>query len=98
MSGFSAQDVTDWVYLTLESSYSVSGGLREVALEIVEYYEDGFIFHRSGSTLTADPQYTGEPSWFSVGSPPGEWAPGRYVVYVYAGERKVADVEYEVTP
>ena len=96
---FSTQDVTDWVYLTLKYSYSVSGDPHEVVLEIVEYYEDGFVFDRRRSKLTAEAQYIGGTSWFSVGqSPPGKWATGRYVVQVYAGERKVAEVEYEVTP
>ena len=98
VSKFSAQDVTDRVFLSLKYSYSVPGGLHEVALEIVEYYEDGFVFDRRRFKLTAEDKYSGGTSWFSVGSPPGEWAPGRYVVYVYAGERKVAEVEYEVTP
>ena len=98
VSRFSAQDVTDWVYLALKYSYSVSGGTHEVALETVEYYEDGFVFHRRSSKLTAEDKSIGGTSWFSVGSLPGEWSPGRYVVYVYAGERKVAEVEYEVTP
>ena len=98
VSGFSAQDVTDRVFLSLKYSYSVSGGSHEVALEIVEYYEDGFVFQRRRSTLTAEDKYSGGTILFSVGSPPGEWAPGRYVVYVYAGERKVAEVEYEVSP
>ena len=98
VSKFSAQDVTDRVYLTLKYSYKVSGGPHEVALEIVEYYEDGFVFDRRRSKLTAEDQYIGGTSWFSVGSQPGDWASGRYVVYVYAGERKVGEVEYEVTP
>ena len=98
VSKFSAQDVTDWVYLTLKYSYSVSGGTHEVALEIVEYYEDGFTFNPRKVNLTAEDKYIGGTSWFSVGSSSGEWAPGRYVVYVYAGERKIAEVEYEVTP
>ena len=100
MPRFSAQGVTDWVYLTLESSYSVSGGTHEVALEIVEYYEDGFVFGRRSSKLTAESGYTGGTNWLSVGpSPSRKWAPGRYWVYVYAkGGRKVADVEFEVTP
>ena len=98
VSKFSAQDVTDRVYLTLKYSYSVSGDPHEVALEIVEYYEDGFVFDRRRFKLTAEDKYSGGTSWFSVGSLPGEWAPGRYVVYVYAGKRKVAEVEYEVTP
>ena len=99
VSIFSAQDVSDWVLLTLKHSYSVSGGPREVQLEIVEYFEDGFEFrHRTGS-LTAEPQYIGGTKWFSVGSPPSRrWATGRYFVYVYVGGRKVAEVEYEVIP
>ena len=99
VSAFSAQDVVDWVYLTLKYSYNVSGGPHEVPLEIVEYYEDGFEFRRKADPLTAEARYIGGTSWFSVGqSPTREWAPGRYVVYVYMGERKVAEVEYEVTP
>ena len=99
VSDFSAQNVTDWVYLTLKYSYQVSGATREVPLEIVEYYEDGFEFSRRSRTLTAEARYIGGTSWFSVGqSPSRKWAPGHYVVYVYAGESKVAEVEYEVTP
>ena len=92
-------NVTGWVYLTLKYSYSVSGGQREVPLEIVEYYEDGFEFNRRSGDLTAQPGYAGGTSWFSVGSPPSQkWAPGRYWLYVYAGDRKIAEVQYEVTP
>ena len=99
MSVFSARDVTDWVYLTLKYSYSVSGGPHEVPLEIVEYYEDGFEFRRRSHTLSAEARYIGGTWGFPVGqSPSRKWAPGHYVVYVYSGERKVAEVEYEVTP
>ena len=31
-------------------------------------------------------------------SPQSKWATGRYWVYVYDGERKVAEVAYEITP
>ena len=99
VSAFSARDVTDWVYVTLEYSYALSGGTREVPLEIVEYYEDGFEFSRRSAGLTAEARYSGGTSWFSVGvSPPRKWAPGRYVVYVYADDRKLAEVRYHVTP
>ena len=98
VSVFSAQDVTDWVYLTLKYSYNVSGGPHEVPLEIVEYYEDGFEFRRRSDKLTAEDRYIGGTSWWSVDLPPSrKWYPGRYWVYVYAGERKVAEVQYEVT-
>ena len=84
VSTFSAQDVSDWVYLTLKHSYNVSGSTREVTLEIVEYFEDGFEFRRRSSNLTAQPQYIGQTLRFSVGpSPARKWAPGRYFVYVY---------------
>ena len=99
VSTFSAQDVSDWVYLTLKHSYNVSGSTREVTLEIVEYFEDGFEFRRRSSNLTAQPQYIGQTLRFSVGpSPSSKWAPGRYFVYVYEGQRKVAEVAYEVLP
>ena len=99
VSTFSARDVSDSVYLTLTHSYSVSGGPREVRLEVVEYFEDGFEFGRHTGKLTAEPGYIGGTHWFSVGpSPSRKWAPGRYVVYVYEGQRKVAEVAYEVLP
>ncbi len=99
VSVFSAEDVSDWVYLTLKYSYSLSSGTQEVPMEIVEYFEDGFEFRRRSYSIVAEGRYIGGTSWFSVGqSPSGKWAPGRYVVYVYSGDRKVAEVEYEVTP
>ena len=99
VSGFSTQEVSDWVYLTLKYSYNVSEGPHEVPLEIVEFYEDGFEFSRRSGEFTAEARYIGGTAWFSVGtSPSQQWAPGRYWVYVYEGERKVAEVQYEVTP
>ena len=99
VSDFSVQDVTDWVYLTLKFSYDVTGGPHKVPLEIVEYYEDGFEFSRRSGELAAQAKSIGGTAWFSVGTHPSrKWAPGRYWVYVYAGERKVAEVQYEVTP
>ncbi len=96
---FSAQGVSDHVYLALEYAYAVSGGPHEVPLEIVEYYEDGFEFSRNSGELTAEAKYIGGTSWFAVGQPPPrKWSTGRYWVYVYAGDQKVAEVSYEVTP
>ena len=41
----------------------------------------------------------GNTMWFSVGAPQGaKWAPGEYVVYLYADAVKVAEVQYRVTP
>ena len=99
VSDFSAQDVTDSVYLTLKYSYNVSAGSHEVPLEIVEYYEDGFEFSRRRGELNAEAKHIGGTAGFSVGTNPSrKWTPGRYWVYVYEGERKVAEVQYEVAP
>ena len=98
-SVFSADDVNDWVYLTLEYTCSLSNGAHELRVEIVGYFEDGFEFRPRSCSIGARAGYTGGTYWFSVGqSPPLNWAPGRYLVYVYSGDRKVAEVECEVTP
>ena len=97
-SSFSAQDVQGYVLLNVEYSYSVKGGPHEVSLDLVEFYEDGFEFRRASlQKITATDQYIGGTRLAWVGQSE-RWAPGRYWVYVYAGDRKVAEVQYEVTP
>ena len=99
VSSFSTQGAGDWLVLSVEYSYSLSGGPYEIPIEILEYYEDGFALHRESGALTAEPGYTGGTMRFSVGMAPSrKWAPGHYAVFVYAGGRKVAEVYYEVTP
>ncbi len=96
---FSASAVQSIVWLNLEYTFQLSSGNRDLELEVVEFYEDGFVANRRVSTLSADARYIGGTQFFSVGPlPPSRWAPGRYWVYVYEGDRKVAEVEYEVTP
>ena len=96
VTSFSKDDVNDRVLLNLEYSYSVTGGSHGVPLEIVEFYEDGFEFHRRAHKITAEDQYIGGTSWFWIGFKP--WAPGRCWVYIYEDDRKLAEVQYEVTP
>ncbi len=96
VSSFSAQAVTDYLLLNLEYSYSVIGAPRETTLEIVAFYEDGFEFMRRQLAVTAESAYIGGTSWHTVGSNPP--APGRYWVYVYDGDRKVAEARFEITP
>ena len=99
VNGFSAGEVSDWVFLTVEHSYSITGSPQELAFEVVEYFEDGFAAGRRNITVVAEPQYSGGTQWLSVGpNPPQRWAPGRYWVYVYESGRKVAEVEFGVTP
>lgn len=95
---FSTSDVHDWVYLTIEASYEVSGPPRTVPLTVVEYYEDGFAFSYGEIELVAEKDYAGNTMWFPVGAPEGaKWAPGQYIVYLYADGVKAAEVEYRVT-
>lgn len=95
-STFSMRDVTGYLWLYLECWYRVTGPPRETTLEIVALYEDGFEFARQQTIITAEYKYTGGWYGLTVGSNPP--APGRYWVYVYDGDRKVAEVQYEVTP
>ena len=97
VSSFSAQDVGEHVvWLNLDYSYNVTGGPHNVLLSFEEFYEDGFQFGRGTVEVTAEDQYTGGTTYIPVGSE--HWAPGRYWVYIYEGDRKVAEVQYEVTP
>ena len=97
VSSFSVDDVADQtVWLNLDYSYNITGGPHKLVLDLVEFYEDGFEFRRGSVEITAESQYIGGESSVSVGT--DKWASGRYWVYLYDGDRKVADVQYEVTP
>ena len=68
---------------------------KTLALEYVQYYEDGFAYYRGEtSPQTFEPEWTVGWTWVPIRYGP----PGRYWVYVYDGDRKVAEVEYEVVP
>ena len=98
-TSFSAQVVDDWAWLFLDYSYSLGSGTREVALELVDYYEDGFAFDRHHVSFTADADFIGGSWWLQIGqSPSNLWAPGEYRLHVYNEGRKLVELEYEVTP
>ena len=95
VSKFSVQDAENrTVWLNLDYSYRVAGGSHKLTLDLLEFYEDGFEFRRDSVELTAESQYIGGGSSVSVG--PERWAPGHYWVYIFDGDRKVAEVRYEV--
>ena len=97
VSRFSAQDVGEnALWLSLDYSYNVTGASHNVLLSFAEFYEDGFQFRRGTVEVTAEDQYISGTSYIPVG--PEQWVPGRYWVYIYEGDRKVAEVQYEVTP
>ena len=99
LSRFSASETGSVVWLNLEFSYQFDAGSRETALEVTEYYQDGFIYRRHNADLRVESHYNGGTQYYSVGPiPPERWTPGRYWVYVYNKGRKVAEVAFEVTP
>ena len=96
---FAAADGGDWAWLTLEYSHDYAGPPTELTFEVVEYYEDGFPYRLNVLTIEADRRYSGGVQWISIGPGPGRaWAPGRHWIYVHHEGRKVAQVEFEVTP
>ena len=98
---FAGSDGTEPVWLTIDYSHPSDGGSREIQLEIVDFFEDGFMFRRREVTIRTTPGYGGsshhiEVGYTGIGRSTGT-EPGRYWVYVYHEGRKVAEVEYEVT-
>lgn len=82
----------------MKVSYQAPDKLKEVELEVVEFYEDGLVMARQDKTVAAEPGYIGVTHWIPLGLLPGQqWAAGRYYVYVYDGDRKVAEASYYVT-
>ena len=72
----------------------------EAELELVEYYQDGWVFDRTITTTTYPAGYEGGLT--SVGGigfiPNFRWPTGLYWFYVYHQDQKVAEMYVEVTP
>ena len=98
---FAGSDGTEPVWLTIDYSHPSDGGSREIQLEVVDFFEDGFMFRRREATIRTTPGYGGSSHHVKVGftgiGRSTATEPGRYWVYVYHEGRKVAEVEYEVT-
>ena len=91
-SGTTPLEDSLWLYLAYD--YSVGSNV-EVPLEIVTYFEDGFVFSRRDVPFTAQPGYTGGWWWVQIGHSPGKaWAPGEYSVSVYNEGKKLFELEY----
>ena len=72
---------------------------RELRLSIEGYFEDGFAFWLREMTIPVlAGQTSGNIEVFRGAAPTYQWAPGRYVVYVYSEGQKVAEVQFEVVP
>ena len=100
LTSISTEAVDDYLWLLLRWDYNV-GSDTEVPLELVHYYEDGFEFGRRTVTFTADSRHNNSlwSWWLPVGQSPSKiWAPGEYRLHVYNEDRKLVELEYEVTP
>ena len=95
---FSAKDVDEWAYIRLITTFPSLIGPKEQSFDFVQFYDDGFAFRRWTHGWTLEPDTISLGGSFTVFWKSSEWATGRYWVYVYDGERKVAEVTYEVTP
>lgn len=92
-------ELDGWAYLYLRFRMSRTAADKVIPLTYVQYYEDGVPFHSRVVTHTFEGSWTGRWWRVSVGyGPSRQWATGKYGVMVYDGERKVAQVEYEVVP
>ncbi len=92
-------ELDGWAYLYLDFGLSITANDRSIPLTYVEYYEDGVPFRSRVVTHTFEGSWTWGWWRVSIGySPTQQWATGKYGVMVYDGERKVAQVEYEVAP
>ena len=100
LTNISVQAVDDYLWLLLRWDYNIGSNV-EVPLELVQYYEDGFIFDRREVSFTADSRHNGSlwSWWLQVGqSPNNPWAMGDYRIEVYNEGRKLVELEYKVTP
>ena len=100
VSSFSAQDPVLDPELAGQLSFRASRTSREVRLQAVGYYEDGYSFGRRYAEFTVEPGQTRHTVnvWFDRPGPGYGWATGRYWVYVYYEGRKAAEAWFEVTP
>ena len=87
------------VYLYWRAAFPSTAQTAEIPLTTVEYYMDGFAHKRNEHTLWAREGTTERWDRNAIGSSdPDRWAIGTHGVYIYQGDRKVAQVEFEVVP
>ena len=76
------------VYAYLGLTFPITANPKVLHLDIVEYYEDGFLFHDRRESIQFDAEW--QLGWLRVrvGQPRNErpWLPGRYWAYLYEGE------------
>ena len=90
------EEVDGPVYLYRKFTFSRSNIRKVIPLTTVEIYEDGFAYDLQTFESYFRPDRSS--GWWRTTIGPDQWLPGRYWLYVYDGERKVAQVDFEVTP
>ena len=83
------------LYLNLDYSYSDSGGLESLPIEIAVYFEDGFEFLRRSTDMPVPGETTRMTHHIGIDDAMGL---GRYWVHAYWGEQKIAEVTFETVP
>ena len=92
-------ELDGWAYLYLRFGMSRSQADKVIPLTYVQYYEDGVPFRSRVVTHTFKGSHTSRWWRVSVGyNQPRQWATGKFGMMVYDGDRKVAQVDYEVVP
>ena len=87
------------VFVYRKFSFPYTSKRIAIPLDTAQYYMDGFIYSRKISEFYFKPGKS--DGWWRTRIGPSDaeqWRPGSYGVYMYDGDRKVAQVEYEVTP
>ena len=102
VKSFSVEAGESTIYVRLDFDLNPTREDKVLRFEIVEQYEDGFEFFRPRTiALEFEGSWTSGWWFFPVGPGPAGlikgWAPGKYAVAVYDGERKIAQVAFEVT-
>ena len=93
------------VYVHWRVTFPPAAQRMDVPMTTAPYYEDGFIFERSRDfqrnedmlAVRVGRTYDWKRAEVGVYNP-DRWAIGQYGVYIYDGDRKVAQVEFEVVP
>ena len=83
--------ITVWLTLVLADDVVRD---RKADIEIVQYFEDGFAYHAESASFTVESGRASAAVALPITVPT---SPGEHGIYVYDEDRKVAQVEYEIT-
>ena len=100
-----ANSIDRWLIFNFGYKYEASSEITrlypeiEVPLEVVVYYEDGFIIDRRSVRGDVRLRVTNVGRADNIAISPSKcWPKGQYWIHLYHGEQKLAEVPYEVIP